>query len=164
MSSKMLRHRLAFAIVGLWLAGFACHNHDDHDHDDHDHHHENNLHHHHDVPEPYRNMTNPLAGDAPAALLGEALFEQNCARCHGASGQGDGPEASTNTGGVVSDLTDATHGALDDDYLNWRIHEGGAHAPFNSLMPAFKETLSDEQAWQIITYLRHLVAERALGQ
>jgi hypothetical protein len=45
---------------------------------------------------------------------------------------------------------------LSDDYLHWRIAEGGMMRPFNSVMPSWKGILSEDQIWMIITYLRTL--------
>ena len=39
-----------------------------------------------------------------------------------------------------------------DEYLLWAISEGGT--PFATKMPAFMDTLTREQIWQIITYMR----------
>ena len=39
-----------------------------------------------------------------------------------------------------------------DEYLVWSISEGGKQ--FASAMPAFKESLSREEIWQIIAYMR----------
>jgi len=41
-----------------------------------------------------------------------------------------------------------------DAYLSWTISEGGT--PISSPMPAFKSQLSEQDVWQIITYLRQL--------
>lgn len=41
-----------------------------------------------------------------------------------------------------------------DGYLFWTIAEGGA--PVGSAMPAFKQTLKEDDIWKIITYLRTL--------
>jgi hypothetical protein len=43
-----------------------------------------------------------------------------------------------------------------DDYLFWLISEGGMIEPFNSLMPAWKQVLGEEERWQVIAYLRTL--------
>jgi hypothetical protein len=43
-----------------------------------------------------------------------------------------------------------------DDYLYWRISEGGV--PFGTAMPAWKGTLTEDDIWALITYVR------ALGQ
>ena len=46
--------------------------------------------------------------------------------------------------------------SLQDDYLFWRISEGGAFAPFASAMPAWKSILSADEIWQVIAFLRTL--------
>jgi mono/diheme cytochrome c family protein len=46
--------------------------------------------------------------------------------------------------------------SLSDGYLFWRVSEGGMMAPFNSAMPAWKTTLSEEQRWHVISYVRLL--------
>jgi hypothetical protein len=43
---------------------------------------------------------------------------------------------------------------LDDGYLFWRISEGGLRAPFSSAMPSWKTILSEDEIWQVISYLR----------
>lgn len=104
------------------------------------------------VPEAYANFTNPLKGDRSALGEGEALYQANCSSCHGPSGRGDGPVA----GGLnpaPKDLA-STQASVSDAYLFWRIKEGGLMEPFNSMMPAWKGLLEDDQIWQIILYLR----------
>jgi mono/diheme cytochrome c family protein len=39
-----------------------------------------------------------------------------------------------------------------DEYLLWAISDGGK--PFGTKMPAFKDALTEEQIWQIVTYMR----------
>ncbi len=106
------------------------------------------------VPAPYQGKTNPFAGDTAAAEAGKAIYETNCASCHGPTGQGDGP-AGQALDPKPSNLAQKG-GELGDDFLFWRISEGGAMAPFNSAMPAWKGVLSEEQIWQVITYIRTL--------
>ncbi len=105
------------------------------------------------VPAEYAGKTNPLANDANAATAGKDIYATNCASCHGDTGAGDGP-----AGSALEPKPAALNnlGTKGDDYLNWRIHEGGAMEPFNSSMPAFKGVLSDEQVWQVIAYIHTL--------
>jgi len=49
---------------------------------------------------------------------------------------------------------------LADDYLIWRISEGGAMAPFNSAMPSWKAALDEDARWDVINYLRVLSGGR----
>ena len=41
---------------------------------------------------------------------------------------------------------------ISDEYLLWAISDGGK--PFGTKMPAFKDALTEQQIWQIITYMR----------
>lgn len=105
-------------------------------------------------PTEYADKINPFAGKVEAAAEGGQLFQANCSSCHGLQGKGDGVAAASlepkpaNLAAVQRDLSDA--------YLFWRISEGGVLSPFNSLMPAWKSLLSEEQIWQIVTFLRTL--------
>lgn len=102
------------------------------------------------VPADYAGKTNPLGADAAAA--GQTLYEERCASCHGPSGGGDGPAAAglDPKPAPLKEVVDT----VSDDYLFWRIAEGGTMAPFNSSMPAQKGILTDEQIWQVVTYIK----------
>lgn len=107
-----------------------------------------------DVPAEYAGTTNPFGTQADAVAAGEALYAERCASCHGPEGAGDGPAAGgldPKPANLQTELAD-----LPDDYVFWRIMDGGAMAPFNSSMPAQKGILTDDQVWQIVSYLRTL--------
>jgi mono/diheme cytochrome c family protein len=104
-----------------------------------------------DPPAEFAGLTNPHAGDAAAASAGQSLYDANCASCHGATGQGDGPAAAA-LDPAPDDLRISAREA-GDDYLHWRIAKGGNFAPFNSSMPAWEGILSDDQIWQLVTYI-----------
>ena len=105
-------------------------------------------------PQEYTNRTNPFDGDAAAPEDGKVVYLTNCASCHGESAKGDGP-AAISLDPKPQNLAD-TVGNISDGYLFWRISEGGMMAPFHSVMPAWKTILSEDQIWQVITYLRSL--------
>jgi mono/diheme cytochrome c family protein len=102
-------------------------------------------------PAEFAGMTNPFAGDDAAATAGKATYDANCASCHGAEGRGDGAAAAS-LDPKPDDLRDTAANA-GDDYIHWRIAKGGAFAPFNSSMPAWEGVLSDDQIWQLVTYI-----------
>ncbi len=106
------------------------------------------------VPAPYAGKTNPLGNDAAALEAGKNLYAANCASCHGDKALGDGPAAKS-LNPQPKPLT-GRKGELSEDYLFWRISEGGMIAPFHSVMPSWKNILKEEQIWQIVAYLRSL--------
>ncbi len=92
-----------------------------------------------------------LSLPAEVSSTGAALYQENCARCHGATGQGDGVEAA-NLGTTVVNLTDQAKMAqrTQADFYA-AITNGVAPA-----MPAFASTLSEDERWVLAGYLRTL--------
>jgi len=101
------------------------------------------------IPAEYAGKTNPLGSDAAAA--GQAIYVVQCASCHGESGKGDGPAGQALTP-PAANLVEST-AKYGDDYLHYRIAEGGSMDPYNSSMPAFKNVLSADEIWQVVTYI-----------
>lgn len=108
------------------------------------------------IPEAYAGLTSPVEATEPSLERGAEVYTTTCATCHGDGGMGDGPT------GAQLDPAPApiarTSQMLGDDYLFWRISEGGAMEPFNSAMPAWKGVLEEEQRWDVINYVRALGA------
>lgn len=108
------------------------------------------------APAEFASLTNSFAGDAAAIEAGKTLYTINCETCHGAAGKGDG------VGGAAlnpkpQDFTNAERAKLlSDGYMFWRVSKGGGFAPFNSGMTAWDTTLTEEQIWQVISYVRTL--------
>jgi len=103
-------------------------------------------------PAEYAGKTNPLVNDGAAVEAGKQLYSSNCVSCHGAKAMGDGPAA--NSLNPKPKPLAAEMKSLHDDYLFWRVSEGGAFRPFTSAMPAWKSILSEEEIWQVIAFLR----------
>jgi len=102
------------------------------------------------VPEEYRELVNPFADDLEAAAaLGEAEYV-NCVGCHGAEG--------VSGTGLMPPATafNVDQSEWSDGYLFWRIKEGGAGGPAGTSMPAFGSFMSDDQMWQLVSYIRSL--------
>src|ERR1700758_1631553 len=90
---------------------------------------------------------NPLAGDPKAAKAGEYEFRINCALCHGLGARG---------GGRGPDLTRAQKKHVHSDTDMFQIISNGIPG---TAMPANGTNgqgvgMTDEEIWQIITYLR----------
>jgi len=88
---------------------------------------------------------------AASIAEGAALFQTHCARCHGRTGAGDGPErpALPRPPADLRAAHTAQHTAGD---LYWWITAGIPHAR----MPAFGPTLADEQRWDLVNFVRAL--------
>lgn len=100
------------------------------------------------VPTEFAGLSNPLGDDAASA--GADVFHTNCEACHGPQGHGDGPA------GQALDPRPRNLAQLQasagDDFLFWRIHEG---KPGTSMV-AWKGILTDEQIWQVVSFIRTL--------
>lgn len=106
------------------------------------------------VPDQYVNKTNSFNGKADAADAGKVVYQANCASCHGDKGLGDGP-AGVNLNPKPADLTEPAKVDTDGQIL-WHISEGAAAGTPGSAMPAWKGVLTEDQIWQVVTYLRTL--------
>src|SRR5574341_2158719 len=106
--------------------------------------------------------TASTAGDTGAsppgdAAQGEVLYRQYCAVCHGATGQGDGPNAASMEDDRPRDLTDAQYMArLTDAQLVEAIRRGGGAVGRSRFMPAWGNTFSSEQIADLILFARTL--------
>lgn len=90
---------------------------------------------------------NPLAGSAKAAKAGEYEFRINCALCHGLGAKG---------GGRGPDLTRAVKKHTHNDAEMFQVISNGIPG---TAMPANGTNgqgvgMTDEEIWQIITYIR----------
>ncbi len=94
----------------------------------------------HNAPLSSKQQKNPYEGQHPASA--KADYVLRCAACHGQNGEG--------TGNIPPLATGKAQGASDGE-LFWYITKGDV----NNGMPSW-ESLSDEQRWQIVNYLRVL--------
>ena len=109
--------------------------------------------HHAQIPEGYAGLSNPVAADEASLERGATIYSANCASCHGDGGMGDGP-----AGSALNPAPSAiahTSQMMADDYLFWRISEGGAQ--FSTAMPAWKG-LDEQSRWDMVNYVRALGA------
>lgn len=113
------------------------------------------------VPDEYSNLVNPVANNETAVAAGKETFATYCVSCHGEGGQGGGV-AAEGLNPKPSNLADGTMMMdLGDNYLFWRISEGGVMEPFDSAMPVWKNSLTEEQRWQLVAFVRSLSAGSA---
>ena len=91
---------------------------------------------------------NPAEATEASVARGADLYLANCASCHGVGGSGDGPAAA----GMLPPpeaLPDRVR-EMTDGALAYRIAVGSA----GSQMPAFAATLSENDRWDLVNYLR----------
>lgn len=105
------------------------------------------------IPLAYADQANPLPRTPATVERGASIYAENCASCHGATGQGDG-EAARSLSPPPANLAWLSHLPIAawDPYMDWAIAEGGA--PFGTAMPAFKDTLSSDDIWAVIAYIQ----------
>ncbi len=105
------------------------------------------------IPARYQGLKNPHGSSDQAVEKGQALYTNHCARCHGDEGFGEG-EAGFDLNPSPALLAFIVQMPIAvDSYLMWSIAEGGTD--INSKMPAFKDTLSVDEMWQVVSYIRN---------
>ena len=94
---------------------------------------------------------NPLTVDAKLIATGKSVFKENCQKCHGPRGRGDGPDADPDADNM--DLTDAKRAERNADGVVFYKIWNGRRKP---KMPAQKDELTKEQVWAVVAYVQTL--------
>jgi mono/diheme cytochrome c family protein len=97
-------------------------------------------------------LKNPLTIDDKVLAAGKAVFKDKCERCHGPAGLGDGEDADPDAM-MDMDLTVAKRAARNPDGVVFYKVMNGRRKP---KMPAFKEELTQDQAWSVVAYAQSL--------
>jgi mono/diheme cytochrome c family protein len=92
---------------------------------------------------------NPVAPTAASIAAGERVYRQYCQSCHGVVGAGDGPAAFALRPRPADLRVHMAAGHTDGQLYYW-ISEGFQ----GTAMPAFKDTLSDEERWNAVNFIR----------
>jgi mono/diheme cytochrome c family protein len=79
----------------------------------------------------------------------QKLTASYCAVCHGPDGRGDGPAAAT-----LESLPADLHDDHIDDHTDGELWYWITFGIRGSAMPGFKETLSDDERWALVTLIR----------
>lgn len=107
---------------------------------------------HQGIPTEYGGSRNPNSENAKTIDEGRALYQENCSSCHGATGMGDGELANALTPSPALLAYMIQMPMAVDEYLLWSISDGGS--AFDTAMPAFKGVLTQDEIWNIVTYMR----------
>ena len=92
---------------------------------------------------------------------GQDVYRTACVSCHGADGRGASRNSVT-FDTRLPDFTDCSFATKEPDG-DWSatIHNGGLARGFSTIMPAFRDALTDEQIDNVIAYMRGFCTERA---
>lgn len=96
-------------------------------------------------------ITSPVQPSNNSIKNGDRLFQNYCTACHGSQGKGDGLIIKKGAGFYPVDLTAPGVKQRTDGYIYAYIKYGG-----KVMMPSYGESLTDEEAWNIVNYVRAL--------
>lgn len=95
---------------------------------------------------------NPIAPAPQTTARGLEVYRKECMSCHGPAGHGNGPKAA-DLQTKPADLASEKVQSQTDGALFWKITEGRGD------MPNTRNTLTDEERWMVVDYLRTLAAK-----
>ena len=96
----------------------------------------------------------PIEANAASLGKGKTVWTKECASCHGDKGKGDGP-AVKDLEKKPEDVTLPKTLSQTDGALFWKITEG------RKPMASYAQTLSEEDRWHVINYMRTLAPKPA---
>lgn len=101
------------------------------------------------APDEASGLVNPYAGNQIAAQKGGMLYQKLCWTCHGKTGLGDGPAGKTLNPKPKNFKLDGVQRQSDGE-LFWKISNG------KGMMLPYKHSLSEEQLWQLVNFIRSI--------
>ncbi|MGA8089534.1 MAG: c-type cytochrome [Terracidiphilus sp.] len=99
-----------------------------------------------------KEQRNPLAVSSTTLADGKEAFSHYCVACHGMDGQNTGVPFAEKLSPPAPSLASLDVQSYTDGQLKWVIDNG----IWPSGMPGSRGTLSDEEIWSIVVYLRNL--------
>lgn len=114
----------------------------------------------HHITVGYKSQKNPIPFTAETLADGKEAFGHYCTVCHGLDGQATGVPFANQMSPPLPSLASPDVQSYTDGQLKWVIENGISP----SGMPASKGTLSDDEMWSIVLFLRHLPPAGSLGE
>lgn len=102
------------------------------------------------VPENEKNVANPLEYNLDNVKKGKAVYQANCKSCHGDPGKNNALPLVPPPPDVTSEKMQANS----DGALHYKITAGKGG------MPQFETTLSDDDRWRLVTFIRNYSSDR----
>jgi len=99
-----------------------------------------------------KNQKNPLPSTPQTLADGKEAFSHYCVACHGMDGQNTGVPFVEHISPPIPSLASHDVQSYTDGQLKWILDYGISP----SGMPGSKGTLSDDELWSIVVFLRHL--------
>jgi len=107
-----------------------------------------------------RRQKNPLSATPETIADGKEAFSHYCIACHGMDGQNTGVPFADRMSPPIASLASEDVQRYTDGQLKWVIDNG----IWPSGMPGSEGTLSDEEIWSIVVFLRHLPPAGSQGE
>jgi glucose/arabinose dehydrogenase len=101
------------------------------------------------APADVSKLENPFPNDTFTVKKGKELYNLYCAHCHGEIGFGDGP-ARGPLGQRPASFHKEKFKKQSNGDIFWKINTGRKD------MPSFEKVLSEEQRWQLVSYIRNI--------
>jgi DMSO reductase family type II enzyme heme b subunit len=107
-------------------------------------------------------LENPLRKDQANftrhVAEGGVIYIRNCVFCHGDNLDGNGHFAQAFNPPPANFTDPGTIAMLQESFIFWRIAKGGPglpreSTPWNSVMPAWEDRLTEEEIWKVTMYL-----------
>jgi mono/diheme cytochrome c family protein len=99
-----------------------------------------------------KKQKNPLPDNRDTWNDGKEAFSHYCVACHGMDGQNTGVPFADHISPPIPSLASKDIQSYTDGQLKWVLDNG----IWPSGMPGSKGTLSDDELWSIVVFLRHL--------
>jgi mono/diheme cytochrome c family protein len=106
------------------------------------------------VPRTSTSTPNPYANDPQSPVRGQQVYSQYCVTCHGLNGDGNGPAVAGLRVRPPSFRNPQHFLAPGMDGAHFWVVQHGDGVPGG--MPAWQGTLSDQQLWDVINYVKLL--------
>ena len=110
------------------------------------------------MPEAAKKVANPVKATPQALAAAKKIYVEVCAQCHGDTGKGDGTEAMMYTVKPANFTEKHMMDSMTDGEIFYKITEG------RRPMPSFKNSLTEEQRWQLVHFVRTFAKESKKAQ
>jgi mono/diheme cytochrome c family protein len=107
------------------------------------------------APDDAKKVKNPVPPTQETLSAAADLFSDNCVLCHGEKGVGDGPGAKAIKVKPANFTDEKVMAAETDGAIFWKMSNG------RGPMPAWKDTLTEKERWELVGYIRKLGKDAA---